>query len=687
MATGKRMRAILSGMCVVALLCVMSTFVLTPAAADPADPVTPVTVSEVVEWKDGTNNYFRVVFDTTEAYFGDKKSFENLWFSGQWPENSEKLKTSVQEKLTIHVGDKSFPWGSTDNGNAFKLNLQKHSTTQKWMLYLYFNDTYATDNKIAEKDIAVTIEDGFQMPDGTPVESVTYARQEQGAWGDKDWAIKKSAAQLGAESITSLPAVTEGVTHVELPTIEGCTVAILSSDNEEVIALDGTVTPPEDNITVHLVLRVTDGEGKTADTGSIAVLVSPRPKTAAQAAAESITSVTAPETNATSLTLPTVEGCTVTIQSSDNEEVIALDGTIAPPKADTDVVLVLRVTDGDGNTADTASITVHVPRKVIGTGDSTDIIDVKWFNEFSESNFNMFMFQFDTNADFGDSGDKGSYTYEGLQYSSAWTDNIKDTAFRDSIANKLTIQWGDDKAKTIAEWGTVWHLCMYQSDGNNWKLRFHYRTKEDPAFTWYTKPITVAFLDGFTFPDGSKLNPMTFKREAAALGEGDWEIIAGSLTAKAIASGITSSTIVSPEKGATTFTMPEVPKGYTVQIASSEKEDILGLDGKINPPSKATYVGLVFTVTRLSDGSTADTDEVNVLVPAAVGASGDATTTKGDTDTTTQADVPAGSTTGASASDKDGEDGVETGESGVAVAAGLLALTAAGALGLSRRHR
>ena len=90
------------------------------------------------------------------------------------------------------------------------------------------------------------------------------------------------------------------------------------------------------------------------------------PKTAAKVAAL-ITAITAPAKDAISLTLPTVEaGFTVAIKSSDELEVIALDGTIVPPADETTVALVLEVTrTSDSTKANTVSINVVVPAKTV----------------------------------------------------------------------------------------------------------------------------------------------------------------------------------------------------------------------------------------------------------------------------------------------------------------------------------
>lgn len=51
-------------------------------------------------------------------------------------------------------------------------------------------------------------------------------------------------------------------------------------------------------------------------------------------------------------------------------------------------------------------------------------------------------------------------------------------------------------------------------------------------------------------------------------------------------------------------------------ISESDRPSVIGVDGVVVPPSEAAVVQLVLTVTRLSDGSTADTAPLSVTVPA-----------------------------------------------------------------------
>ena len=138
------------------------------------------------------------------------------------------------------------------------------------------------------------------------------------------------------------------------------TYTVTSSDNGKYLFF--TVTP----------LAVTGTTGTT--TGNMAQSNALYIGTVEDIAA-GITTIQAPTSDATSLTLPTGAGVyTVAIKSSNNEGVIAINGTIIPPNEDTTVDLVLTVTrTSDNTTADTVSISVVVPAKTIVVIQSTNV--------------------------------------------------------------------------------------------------------------------------------------------------------------------------------------------------------------------------------------------------------------------------------------------------------------------------
>uniref|UniRef100_UPI002595527B hypothetical protein n=1 Tax=uncultured Brevibacillus sp. TaxID=169970 RepID=UPI002595527B len=80
-----------------------------------------------------------------------------------------------------------------------------------------------------------------------------------------------------AQGITSITDPASGDTELTLPTVPaGYTVAIKTSSDTNVIALNGDITAPAASTDVDLVLTVTHtASGKTADTGTIKVTVTP----------------------------------------------------------------------------------------------------------------------------------------------------------------------------------------------------------------------------------------------------------------------------------------------------------------------------------------------------------------------------------------------------------------------------
>jgi len=84
-------------------------------------------------------------------------------------------------------------------------------------------------------------------------------------------------------------------------------------------------------------------------------------------------------------------------------------------------------------------------------------------------------------------------------------------------------------------------------------------------------------------------------------------------TAQEIAAGITW--IPNPARGATKLTLPAVPDGFSIAIKYSDNS-IVTTGGAITLPSVDTVVNLVLEVTRLSDGSKAETGVISIVVPA-----------------------------------------------------------------------
>ncbi|MGE7544180.1 S-layer homology domain-containing protein [Sporosarcina newyorkensis] len=74
------------------------------------------------------------------------------------------------------------------------------------------------------------------------------------------------------------------------------------------------------------------------------------------------------------------------------------------------------------------------------------------------------------------------------------------------------------------------------------------------------------------------------------------------------------TSIEAPVQDATSLTLPTVADGYSVAIKSSSAPTVIKTDRTITPPEAETTVALVLTVSK--DGYTADTESINVVVPA-----------------------------------------------------------------------
>ncbi|MEQ2457513.1 hypothetical protein, partial [Flavonifractor hominis] len=87
-------------------------------------------------------------------------------------------------------------------------------------------------------------------------------------------------------------------------------------------------------------------------------------------------------------------------------------------------------------------------------------------------------------------------------------------------------------------------------------------------------------------------------------------------TAADVAASITS--LSAPEVGADTLTLPQVPSGFQVSIASTDPSGIIDETGAIHAPDVDTTVNVILTVTNtLHSEDTAQTAALPVLVPAA----------------------------------------------------------------------
>ena len=86
-----------------------------------------------------------------------------------------------------------------------------------------------------------------------------------------------------------------------------------------------------------------------------------------------------------------------------------------------------------------------------------------------------------------------------------------------------------------------------------------------------------------------------------------------SVTVKGLDSVITGIKV--PARGAQTLTMPELPEGYAVTVATSEDETVVSLgEGRITTPEKDTLVKVSLQLKRESDGVTVQSEAYTVLI-------------------------------------------------------------------------
>lgn len=90
--------------------------------------------------------------------------------------------------------------------------------------------------------------------------------------------------------------------------------------------------------------------------------------------------------------------------------------------------------------------------------------------------------------------------------------------------------------------------------------------------------------------------------------------IFGEYVASAATVASNFASITTPSKQAISLTMPSVPAGFGVTIKSVSDPSIIGLDGRITAPVVDKIVNVTLTITKFTDGTTADTTALPVLV-------------------------------------------------------------------------
>lgn len=198
-------------------------------------------------------------------------------------------------------GDKSTRWGSASGASQssyFTVNLGEDCLVSSVAIYFEsgaypvdFKLQYSADGKAWTDIDSITGNDQTNFSLFFDTVHARYIRTlssktTNAEWGYSIWefevygitASSVPTPENAAAAITSLPAPAVGDAAVELPYYDGLTVTINSSSNEGVIALDGTITFPQTDTEVTLILTVSNGS-ESADTAAITVRV-PGVKTA-----------------------------------------------------------------------------------------------------------------------------------------------------------------------------------------------------------------------------------------------------------------------------------------------------------------------------------------------------------------------------------------------------------------------
>ncbi|MGW3351754.1 galactose-binding domain-containing protein [Nonomuraea rubra] len=125
---------------------------------------------------------------------------------------------------------------------------------------------------------------------------------------------------------------------------------------------------------------------------------------------------------------------------------------------------------------------------------------------------------------------------------------------------------------------------------------------------WGNEPVKVTTANGTAVAHTLKGGKISFPTAA-----GQSYRIAPQDPPATVAASITS--LDAPDADNTGLVLPDVPEGYRVEIGSSDKPEVVAVDGTITPRAEAAEVHLVLKVTRTADGSSADTAPIALTLP------------------------------------------------------------------------
>lgn len=390
-----------------------------------------------------------------------------------------------------------------------------------------------------------------------------------------------AAVEKIANQITEMADQEPSQSSLVYPSVpQGYTIRVKTTSNPDVVTEEGTIHTPQDDTEVDLVLTVEKTSDHTsADTVSITVTI--------KGMGSLIKKLPIPERGATFLTLPTVpEGFTVSIEESTNTDVIGLNGTIQVPDYDKVVTLTLRITrDSDG------AYVLNGPYTVLVYGSSeAGKIDCAALGTITSSDGSTAgEYAFDSNTDtFADVNTAAFYTVdfgEGIPV----------------IINKVRIYPRSDSNDNNAKRSDGTRV-LGSNDGENW-------VEIIPAITGFAKGVWKEIAAENFSNYGAFRYLKVGGCTRGSMAEVEFYGVVG-MDVEQLAEKITSIPDVTAAQ--TEITMPAVPTGYTVEIASTSDPSVIAMNGSVSVPKNDTQVTLTFRVSGFEEQAVSGNVVVNV---------------------------------------------------------------------------
>ncbi|GBG07386.1 putative glucose sorbosone dehydrogenase [Paenibacillus agaridevorans] len=488
---------------------------------------------------------------------------------------------------------------SQDNKNPLSQIWKGQLPDQTWVVALFNReDTPQTRSIDFSADLGLT---------GQYLVSDMWSHETLGTMSSYSESIAPhSTRMLKISKLTMEPygAYFSGSQQVELKALHPQAEIRYTTDGSEPSADSTLYTAPFTvSQTTTVRAKIVNGDGQGYDASAMFIQTSADP---IDDIAALLTVITAPSPDDTQIIMPEVTGgYSIGIFSSSDESVINRDGGITQPATDKTVNLVLQVRrTADGAAKNTAAIPVKVPGASSGPGGPDPREGIVYPG--STAQFTVIPGGPGTSRAAGGN----SITNQYLQFASAPKVN-------DWIEFTLNVpEAGEYKVEFSYKTNNNRGITQLYVDG----------IQQGPPVDEYkaTQEFLVADLGNVTFTEAGNHTfrfVVTGKTAASSNYNLTFDYIKliklvadEDSDPETIANGITS--IPAPAKGATQLTLPSVPHGYTISIQQTLNPAVITANGVIIPPDAETTVNLVLEVTRNSDGLSATTDEIPVVVPA-----------------------------------------------------------------------